>query len=352
MQFSVYINQLRAQEWGLNLSQTVLFSFLYEAHSWASEFIVDGQAYYWVAKEKICEELPILTDKPDTIKRLMAALEAEGLISRAVVSNLPLIRITEKGRLWNNTGDGQVGKKIPTSAAARAGKKSLPESAEGGEKNPDLVGKKIPTGREKNPPNQITISNNHNQTTTPTARAAVFGNVTAEPYKPKPETVFSEHWQPDETTVRRIAMLSIPEDFIRGCVPEFVAYWLTEGKAPYRGNYETAFLKSVRNTWTKHQNQQNQRGGNHAGKFNQPGNSGSEFIAALQSTDWINDYGKTPFDFDAEPAYGAGCPDGQLVADGNYPDFPEVARAVRHSGGSGWSAPGVAHNAGGTGRDE
>lgn len=184
-------------------------------------------------------------------------------------------------------------------------------------------------------------------------RATVFGNVTAEPYQPKPETVFSEHWQPEETTVRRIAMLSIPEDFIRGCVPEFIAYWLTAGKAPFRGNYETAFLKSVRNTWTKHQNQQNQRGGNHAGKFSYPGNSGSEFIAALQSTDWANDYGKTPFDDDfTDPTDGTGQAHGELVDDGNYHDFPEVAGAVRNSGGSGWSAPGVAHNAGGAGRDK
>ncbi|PHS64358.1 MAG: hypothetical protein COB09_08255 [Thalassobium sp.] len=341
MQFSVYINQLRAQEWGLNLSQTVLFSFLYEAHSWASEFIVDGQAYYWVAKEKICEELPILTDKPDTIKRLMAALESEGLISRAVVGNLPLIRITEKGRLWNNTGGGKVGKKIPTSTTGRAGKKSLPNYDQGREKNPDLVGKKIPTGREKNPPNQITISNNHNQTTTPTACGNVFGNPTAEPYQPKPETVFSEHWQPDETTVRRIAMLSIPEDFIRGCVPEFVAYWLTEGKPPFGGNYETAFFKSTRKAWTLHQN--NSRRGNSHGSIH-----ASPAPLDLTDTDWIGDYGKSPFDAPADPA---GCAAGELATDRADADFYEMAGGV-DAGRHGRSAPGLAHDAGGAGRDE
>lgn len=88
------------------------------------------------------------------------------------------------------------------------------------------------------------------------------------------------------------------------------------------------------------------------GRSTQQRNSGDEFLNALQSTDWINDYGKTPFDFDAEPAHGAGCPDGQLVTDGNYPDFPEVARTLPDNGGSGWGSPGVAHDAGGAGRDE
>ena len=89
------------------------------------------------------------------------------------------------------------------------------------------------------------------------------------------------------------------------------------------------------------------------GRSTQQRNSGDEFIAALQSTDWANDFGKTPFDDDfTDPTDGTRQAHGELVDDGDYPDFPEVAGAVRHSGGSGRGAPGVAHNAGGAGRDE
>lgn len=158
MQFSVYINQQKALEWGLNLSQTVLFSFLYEAPSWAQEVVVDGLAYYWIAKEKVSDELPILTDKPNTVRKLMVSLEDAGLISRTVVSNRTLVRITDEGKLWNKTG---------------VGKKSPPKATKGSEKNPTQDGKKIPSkggkksplGEEKNPPNHITISNNHDQPT-------------------------------------------------------------------------------------------------------------------------------------------------------------------------------------------
>ena len=172
-------------------------------------------------------------------------------------------------------------------------------------------------------------------------RASVFGNPTAEPYQPKPETVFSEHWQPDETTVRRIAMMSIPEDFIRGCAPEFVAYWLTEGKPPFGGNYETAFFKSTRKAWTLHQNN-TKRGNSHGSVHANPAQ------LDLTDTDWVGDYGKSPFD---APADSAGCADGELAADRANADFYEMAGSV-DAGRHGRSAPGLAHDVGGAGRDE
>lgn len=165
MQFSIYINQMRSLEWGLNLSQSALFAFLYEAQSWAEQIIIDGDTYYWVAKEKVIEELPILTDKPNTIRKLLVDIERLELISRAVRNNKPVFRVTEKGKLWNRT---EGGKKIPTKAKSKAGKKSAPKSDQGQEKNPDLPqeegGKKIPTGsgnnshqgQENNPPNHNT----------------------------------------------------------------------------------------------------------------------------------------------------------------------------------------------------
>ena len=119
MQFSIYINQMRSLEWGLNLSQSALFAFLYEAQSWAEQIIIDGDTYYWVAKEKVIEELPILTDKPNTIRKLLVDIERLELISRAVRNNKPVFRVTEKGKLWNRT---EGGKKIPTKAKSKAGK--------------------------------------------------------------------------------------------------------------------------------------------------------------------------------------------------------------------------------------
>ncbi|WP_271270249.1 DnaT-like ssDNA-binding domain-containing protein [Aliamphritea hakodatensis] len=163
MQYSLFLNQVRMVEWSLNLQQAVLFSFLYELPSWCESKQIDGKAFYWISKEKVAEELPAISPKPDTIKRYMASLEKLGVIERVVISNKTHVRITDKGRTWNKAetqeGAGKVGKKIPTTKA-KAGKKNRPS----GEKNPDQVGKNIPTkageisrsSGEKNPAYQYT----------------------------------------------------------------------------------------------------------------------------------------------------------------------------------------------------
>lgn len=135
MRFSLYINQEKAMQWGLNIQQAILFSYIHDLPTWGKSFVVSGEVYYWSGKDKIISELPILTDKPDTIKRHMAALEKLGLIERTVCQNRALVRVTEKGKQWNKSEEGmeinpdQVGRNIPT----------------GREKNPDQGGKKIPT---------------------------------------------------------------------------------------------------------------------------------------------------------------------------------------------------------------
>ena len=159
MQFSIYINQPRAMEWGLNLQQATLFAFLYDVPNWATEVIIDDRAFYWVAKGKILDELPVLTSKDDTVKRYMAVLEKAGLIERKTHKNMPLVRLTDKGKTWNCSD--QVGKKIPTSGGVESGKKSRPS----GEKNPDKGGKKSRPSGEKNPPNHITNDQSTNQST-------------------------------------------------------------------------------------------------------------------------------------------------------------------------------------------
>lgn len=130
MRFHLYINQVKAIEWGLKLQEAILFSYLHDLPTWAECKIVDGQAFWWAGKQKTMEELPILTDKPDTIKRHMSALAKAGLIERRTLENKPYTRITEKGKQWNDSlSHSMVGKKIPTES-----------------------GNISPPSREKNPP--------------------------------------------------------------------------------------------------------------------------------------------------------------------------------------------------------
>lgn len=127
MQFILTINQVKALEWGLNAQQAMMFSFIYQVPSWAKPIIVERRTFYAISKEKIIQELPLLTEKPDTAYRILKALELVEVIELSSTPKITLVRLTEKGRSWNTS-----------------------------EINPSKVGKKSELRSEKNPTNQDT----------------------------------------------------------------------------------------------------------------------------------------------------------------------------------------------------
>jgi DNA-binding PadR family transcriptional regulator len=159
MQYTVTINQVKALEWGLNSQQALLFAFVYESPSWANPIKTDTGIYFALSKSKIVEELPLLTDKPDTAYRLLKALAEAGLIELSSTSSITLIRLTEKAKEWNRKLDGS--EKYPTSATTQGRKKIRSTS----DKSPSKVGKKSDAGSEKSPTNQDTNNQGTNQVT-------------------------------------------------------------------------------------------------------------------------------------------------------------------------------------------
>lgn len=174
MQYTITINQAKSVEWGLNAQQALLFAFVYECPSWARMMRTDGGEFYALSKAKIIEELPILTDKPDTAYRLLKQLDAIGLIEISHTATITLVRLTRKGREWNRKLDGS--EKYPTSHLAEVGKisdvprkKIRPTS----EKNPSQGRKKIRAGSEKSPTNHETSNQvTSNQDTSQVLQAA------------------------------------------------------------------------------------------------------------------------------------------------------------------------------------
>jgi len=159
MQYTVTINQVKALEWGLNSQQALLFAFVYESPSWANPIKTDTGIYFALSKSKIVEELPLLTDKPDTAYRLLKALRDAGLIELSSTSSITLIRLTEKAKEWNRKLDGS--EKYPTSDAID-GRKKIRSTLD---KSPSKVGKKSDAGSEKSPTNQGTNNQGTNQVT-------------------------------------------------------------------------------------------------------------------------------------------------------------------------------------------
>ncbi|UZS65596.1 phage replication protein [Pseudomonas syringae] len=159
MQYTVTINQVKALEWGLNSQQALLFAFVYGCPSWTKPIKTDGGIFFALSKAKIIEELPLLTDKPDTAYRMLKALEEAGLIELSSTSNITLFRLTAKAVEWNQKLDGS--EKYPTLPDGKARKKIRATS----EKNPIKVGKKSGQGSEKSPTNQDTSNQDTKQGT-------------------------------------------------------------------------------------------------------------------------------------------------------------------------------------------
>ena len=149
MQFTITINQQKALEWQLNAQQALLFAFVYECPSWAKPVTTPSGTFFALAKAKIIDELPLLTDKPDTAYRMLKQLVNAGVIELSHTSDITLVRLTAKGATWNRKKDGS--EKYPTSKP-EGRKKIRPTS----EKNPSRVGKKSELGSEISPTNQGT----------------------------------------------------------------------------------------------------------------------------------------------------------------------------------------------------
>lgn len=100
MKYFISINQKRSVEWGLTTSEAVVFSWLYELASWAEKLIYNGNTYYYGSRSIACKELPMVTDKPDTMYRLYKSLEKKDLISMITLEKKDYIALTEKGKFW------------------------------------------------------------------------------------------------------------------------------------------------------------------------------------------------------------------------------------------------------------
>lgn len=135
MRYSIFINQIKAVEWGLNLSDAAVFSFCYDLSAWADKVILGNEVYYFASRTKALEELPMVSDKPDTIYRIYKRLDDAGLIVWKKIDNKDCIQLTEKAKQWNTA---QLGNKSEASEInpKPLGNKSEKEAKNHSEINP------------------------------------------------------------------------------------------------------------------------------------------------------------------------------------------------------------------------
>lgn len=102
MRYTISIDQTHSIEWGLTLSESALFSFIYSLPAWAEQIHVNGQTWFFASRNKAIDEMPIITDKGDTIYRLYKSLQQKNIIEWQKFGEKDCIRITEKGKQWNS----------------------------------------------------------------------------------------------------------------------------------------------------------------------------------------------------------------------------------------------------------
>ncbi len=101
MRFTSTINNVRLVEWEINITQGALVDLINQASSWAKAVVIDGITYYWMSFSKVCEELPAVFSKEDTVYRQYKVLKEKGIIDHFKMDGKDYVRLTEKGCEWN-----------------------------------------------------------------------------------------------------------------------------------------------------------------------------------------------------------------------------------------------------------
>ena len=145
MKYTIYVNQAKALDLGLtNINQAMIFDLLTTASTWAKATHIDGEVYYWVARQAIVKELPILGLKPDTAYRHLKALGELGLIDYKKDGKKDCIRITNKGKSYISNTMSETN----------------PSSSKNTEMNPSKCGNESENSSEMNPTYPTTIKTN------------------------------------------------------------------------------------------------------------------------------------------------------------------------------------------------
>lgn len=121
----------------LNLSQVYVYEWILNLPKWSNSVIIENKIYYYASKNKACVDMPIVTNKRNTMHKHYKFLEKNGFVIITKIEGKDYIHITELSKEWNTSNYL--------------------------EKNPTLFGKKSKSELEKNPTDSnITYNSNVN----------------------------------------------------------------------------------------------------------------------------------------------------------------------------------------------
>lgn len=157
MRNTTYILNNKAVEWGLTLGEVYIFSWMYELPSWAKRTDIEGKSYYFASRNKAISDMPLVTDKTDTMYRYYQKLEQKGLIEVIKVAGQDYVALTDKAKTWNSSIRNSD---LNPSDLPKEGQNSK-NDVSNSDLNPNKLGNISETNSDLNPTNSI-ISNNSN----------------------------------------------------------------------------------------------------------------------------------------------------------------------------------------------
>lgn len=111
MRYSSTIDNVTSLKWGFKIQDAYVFSFLYSLPSWAEQKVVGDSVFYFASRKKATQEIPLLTDEPDTMYRYYKKLQKLGVINYITIDKKDYIEITQKGKQWNSENNPSLGNK-------------------------------------------------------------------------------------------------------------------------------------------------------------------------------------------------------------------------------------------------
>lgn len=103
MKYTISIDQVHTKAWELSLNHAFLFCIINDLSSWADEVIIEGKVFYFASRNMIMKEIPTAYSKSDTVYRALMTLKEKGLIDYYKMGRKDLIRLTNKGKQWNES---------------------------------------------------------------------------------------------------------------------------------------------------------------------------------------------------------------------------------------------------------
>jgi uncharacterized phage protein (TIGR02220 family) len=111
MKYTLVINQKQSIELGItNVNQSLILGLIADAHTWAEHELVDGQIYYWTARQAIAKEIPLANLKPDSVYRHLKKLSELGLIDYVKNGKKDCCRLTKLGKSYYVGNESEISK--------------------------------------------------------------------------------------------------------------------------------------------------------------------------------------------------------------------------------------------------